>query len=245
MEHDRSPHFQTMHPPFRESPVMTRTSTESNPIPAASIDKIKAFAKECLSHARGSHGWEHTERVHRLCIHIGQIEKADLEVLEVAAYLHDVGRFHQDESKGRICHGEKGAEMAAAFLEHYPLPEKKKENIIHCIRSHRFRGSQEPQTLEAKILFDADKLDAIGAIGVARTFLFAGEVGATLHNPKINVAHTAPYTKEDTGYREYMVKLSKIKDRMLTREGRRMAKARHAFMARFFDRFLEEYEGKK
>jgi uncharacterized protein len=224
---------------------MTNKAMEPNPTLASSMDKIKAFAKECLSSARGSHGWEHTERVHRLCLHIGQVEKADLEVLAVAAYLHDVGRFQQDKTKGRLCHGEKGAEMAAAFLEPYRLPEEKKANIIHCIRSHRFRGNHEPQTLEAKILFDADKLDAIGAIGIARTFLFAGEVGAKLHNPNINLADTAPYTKEDTGYREYMLKLSKIKDRMMTQEGRRMAKARHDFMARFFDRFLEEYEGKK
>ena len=224
---------------------MPDTTNQSNPTLASSFENIKAFAKKCLSNARGSHGWEHTERVYRLCTQIGQVEKADLEVLAVAAYLHDVGRFYKAKTKGRVCHGEKGAEMAAAFLEPYNLPAEKRANIIHCIRSHRFRGNHEPQTLEAKILFDADKLDAIGAIGVARTFLFAGEVGAKLHNPNIDLADTEPYTEEDTGYREYMLKLSKIKDRMLTQEGRRMAEARHAFMARFFDRFLDEYEGKK
>jgi uncharacterized protein len=209
------------------------------------MDNIKAFAKECFSNTPGSHGWEHTERVHRLCIRIGQVEKADLEVLAVAAYLHDVGRCYQDKTKGRVCHGEKGAEIAAAFLDPYGLPGEKRDNIIHCIRSHRFRGHHEPRTLEAKILFDADKLDAIGAIGVARTFLFAGEVGAKLHNPNADPADTAPYTEEDTGYREYVLKLSKIKERMLTQEGRRMAEERHAFMAGFFDRFLDEYDGKK
>ncbi|MEJ2726763.1 MAG: HD domain-containing protein [Deltaproteobacteria bacterium] len=183
------------------------------------MDNIKAFAKECFSNTPGSHGWEHTERVHRLCIRIGQVEKADLEVLAVAAYLHDVGRCYQDKTKGRVCHGEKGAEIAAAFLDPYGLPGEKRDNIIHCIRSHRFR--------------------------VARTFLFAVEVGAKLHNPNADPADTAPYTEEDTGYREYVLKLSKIKERMLTQEGRRMAEERHAFMAGFFDRFLDEYDGKK
>lgn len=218
---------------------------EPKPYLAVGMDEIKAFAKKCLSNARGSHAWEHTERVYRLCLHIGQVEMADLEVLAIAAYLHDVGRLYQDETKGRVCHAEKGAEMAATLLEASDMSPEKKTNIIHCIRSHRFRGNSKPQTLEAKILFDADKLDAIGAIGIARAFLFAGEVGARLHEPHVDPADTAPYTEEDTGYREYKLKLSRIKDRMLTREGRRMAEARHTFMKQFFDRFVDEYEGKK
>jgi uncharacterized protein len=99
--------------------------------------------------------------------------------------------------------------------------------------------------LEAKALFDADKLDAIGAVGIARTFLFAGEVGAKLHNPHIEPEDTEPYSDEDTGYREYKLKLSRIKDRMLTTEGRRMAEERHQFMEMFFDRLTEEHEGRK
>jgi uncharacterized protein len=99
--------------------------------------------------------------------------------------------------------------------------------------------------LEAKVLFDADKLDAIGAVGVARTFLFAGEVGAKLHNPHVELQNTAPYTAEDTGYREYKLKLSRIKDRMLTQEGRRLAEERHTFMEMFFDRLTEEHKGHK
>jgi uncharacterized protein len=100
-----------------------------------------------------------------------------------------------------------------------------------------------PETGEARVLFDADKLDAIGAVGVARAFLFAGEVGARLHTPDVDPEQTRPYTENDTGYREYRVKLCKIKDRMLTSEGRRIAKERHAFMEQFFNRFIKEYEG--
>jgi uncharacterized protein len=211
----------------------------------STIQDIKAFAMKCLSNAHGSHDWDHTQRVYNLCLHIGHVEGADTEALKIAAYLHDVGRPYQDESKGTICHGEKGAEMAGALLEEYPVSDAQKANIIHCIRSHRFRGACRPETLEAKVLFDADKLDAIGSIGIARTFQFAGEVGAKLHNPYINPEDTEPYTKEDTGYREFKLKLSKIKDRMLTAEGRRMANERHAFMEMFFERFLQEHEGHK
>ncbi len=207
------------------------------------IEDIRAFAMKCLSGSHGSHDWEHTQRVYNLCMHIGQVEGADMEVLKIAAYLHDVGRPYQDESKGAICHGEKGAEIADALLERYPISDAKKANIIHCITSHRFRGNCLPETLEAKVLFDADKLDSIGAIGIGRTFLFAGEVGAKLHNPAIDPEDTEPYTEADTGYREFKLKLSKIRDRMLTGEGRRMARERHVFMERFFERFLQEHEG--
>ena len=207
------------------------------------IEDIRRFAEQCLSKANSSHAWEHTQRVYSLCMHIGRVEGADLEVLELAAYLHDIGRFYQDESKGTICHAEKGAEMAHDLLEQYPISGEQRANVLHGIRSHRFRGNAHPETLEAKVLFDADKLDAIGAIGIARAFQFAGEIGAKFHNPSANPGETEPYTEEDTGYREYMVKLRRIKDRMLTAEGLRMAEKRHAFMEAFFKRFLKELEG--
>jgi len=94
-------------------------------------------------------------------------------------------------------------------------------------------------------LFDADKLDAIGAVGVARVFLFAGELGARLHNPDIAVEDVKPYSIDDTGYREFKVKLCKIKDRMLTQAGMRIAIARDRFMENFFEQFLKEYEGER
>jgi len=209
------------------------------------IKDIKAFSMKSLSNSRGSHDWEHTHRVYNLCMHIGKVEGADMEVLKIAAYLHDVGRPYQDESKGSICHAEKGAELARPLLDKYPLPEVQKANITHCILSHRFRGNRKPESLEAKVLFDADKLDAIGAIGIGRAYQFAGEVGAKFHNPYVQPEETEPYTEEDTGYREFKLKLSKIKECMLTKEGRRMAEERHAFMERYFERFFQEYEGHK
>ncbi len=207
------------------------------------IDSIRDITKAHFADAKYSHDWEHTERVYRLCMHIGSVESADLEVLAVAALLHDIGRSIQDKAKGSLCHAEQGAKMAADILKEFPLPEDKKKNIIHSILCHRFRNDHHPETVEAKVLFDADKLDAIGAVGIARAYLFAGEVGAVLHNPDMDPLHAKPYTRNDTGYREYRVKLSKIKDRMLTGEGRKMALERHAFMEEFFERFVREHEG--
>jgi len=207
------------------------------------VESIRIQARQLFLEAAGSHDWDHTRRVAALCDSIGRVEKADLTVLRMAAYMHDIGRCHQDRSSGVQCHAKEGARMAAAILADVPLPDPEKRNIIHCIRSHRFRENHAPETLEAKVLFDADKLDAIGAVGVARAYLFAGEVGACLHNPDVDVTAAPAYSENDTGYREYLVKLRHIHSRMLTTEGRRLAAERHVFMVGFFDRFLSEIEG--
>ena len=200
-------------------------------------------ARDHFAQARGSHDWDHSLRVHRLCRHIGTAEGADLLVVEAAAYLHDIGRVDQDRTSGKLCHAEKGAAMARELLAHAPLCAERCENIIHCIAAHRFRQGDAPRTLEAKVLFDADKLDAIGAVGVARAFLFAGELGARLHSPEIDVAQARAYSENDTGYREYVVKLSKVRKRILTATGRHLADGRHQFMTEFFNRFIAEYTG--
>ena len=194
---------------------------------------------------RGSHDWEHTRRVVNLTKTIGALEGADMAVVVAGALLHDIGRCYQDSANGSICHAQKGADMAAAILDRFSFTDFQKDNIIHCIAAHRFRKAPHPETIEARVVFDADKLDAIGAIGVARAYLFAGELGACLHNPDINVEEAPAYSKNDTGYREYRVKLRWVKDRMLTAAGRNMARARHEFMECFFDRFLTEYAGKE
>jgi uncharacterized protein len=209
------------------------------------VTGISEKASGFFTDARGSHAWDHTMRVNTLCEHIGRREQADMTVLKAAALLHDIGRTLEDKANGRICHAEVGADMAQPLVSHLPLTRGQKDNILHCIRSHRFRGRHRPRTLEARVLFDADKLDAIGAVGVARAFLFAGEIGARLHNPDRRPEDTEPYSKDDTGYREYMIKLVKIKDRMMTAEGRRMAEKRHQFMQHFFEQFLAEHEGRR
>ncbi|MDD3301927.1 MAG: HD domain-containing protein [Candidatus Gracilibacteria bacterium] len=207
------------------------------------IKQIIKEAKKISKKAKGSHDWDHTMRVCNLCLKIGEKENADLEVLEIAAILHDIGRIKQDKCKGKVCHAEAGGIMSRELLEKYELEKDKFENIIHCIETHRFRGNKIPLTKEAKILFDSDKLDSIGAIGIGRAFSFSGEIGAKVHNKDLDLEKSKEYSKEDTAYREFHVKLKKIKDRMLTEEGKKVAQTRHDFMEFFFERLNKEVDG--
>lgn len=210
------------------------------------ISQIESAAKKYFINIHGCHDWSHVERVRKLALKIGRIEGADLRVVEVAALLHDIGRREEDLSKGLVCHAEKSVEKSRKLLAKYKFTKKDTENILHSILSHRFRNSHEPQTIEAKVLFDADKLDSIGAIGLGRTFQFAGEVGGKLYNfDRENLHKTKAYSEEDTAWREYVVKLSKLKGRMLTRTGKRIAAERDRFMVNFFKQFWREVDGLK
>ncbi len=209
-------------------------------------DDIKKIAQKLLASDASSHGWDHAERVWSLCRHIGRAEGADLDILRPAAYLHDIGRPEEKASGGTVCHAVAGAARARLILEEQGCDQETVNRIVHCIASHRFRrNGEQPATLEARVLFDADKLDAIGAVGIGRAFLFAGEVGARLHNPEADILNTRPYSSEDTAFREFSVKLKKVKNRMLTPTGRRIAEARHRFMVDFFDRLTREVHGEK
>jgi uncharacterized protein len=213
------------------------------PVSPALLAAIKEDARAFFRDARGSHDWDHTERVFRLCERIGKKEGADLGVLRLAALLHDIGRGEEDRSNGKICHGRTGAAMAGAVLAKHGLDAGTIRDVVHGIRTHRFRKRAVPKTLEAKILFDADKLDSIGAVGIGRAFLFAGEVGARLHDKDIDVRKTKPYTRDDTAYREFLVKLGRVRGRIFTREGKRIAAERHRYMVGFFDRLNRETDG--
>jgi uncharacterized protein len=226
-------------PTIGDAPAAGRVSVAE----AALLDKVRHAARSFFEKARGSHDWDHTLRVHALCLRIGPKEGSDMLVLEAAAYLHDIGRASQDAANGSLCHAVQGARRARTILDPLPMDGDRKANIVHCVRAHRFRDEHAPATVEARVLFDADKLDAIGAVGIARAYLFAGELGACLHNPHLAPEQAQPYSRDDTGYREYVVKLSKIKDRIITAEGKRLAGERHAFMTDFFERFLKEYAG--
>jgi uncharacterized protein len=212
-------------------------------VPRALIDRVREEALTFFRSARGSHDWDHTERVYRLSQRIGRKEGADLGVLALAALLHDIGREEEDRTRGRVCHARGGALKARAILKRLGGDRATIAAVDHCIATHRFRRGGAPRSLEARVLFDADKLDSIGAVGVGRAFLFAGEVGARLHDPLIDVRKTRPYTRDDTAYREYLVKLSRVRDRMTTREGRRLAAGRHRYMAGFFARLDKETAG--
>src|SRR3972149_6359381 len=121
------------------------------------------------------HGFDHVLRVYRMAEHLAQIEGADLEIVRAAALLHDAqGSATAGGDIGRFNHQHASAEFARQVLETEGWPEEKIAAVQHCIRAHRFRdGSEPPRTLEAKILFDADKLDVLGAIGIVRVVAYA------------------------------------------------------------------------
>ena len=210
------------------------------------FSKLRDKIKPHYEGGNNCHEFMHTERVYNLATKIAQKEKADLEIVKIATLLHDIARKKQDESKGKICHAEEGGKMAQEILNELDYPKDKIEEIKHCIESHRFRKSSiTPKTTEAKVLYDADNLDAIGAIGIGRAFSFAGHVGACVHHPdKELLINSEPYGEHDCAYREYLVKLSKIKEKMLTQTGKEMAEERHDFMNEFFTRLNLETEGK-
>jgi uncharacterized protein len=207
------------------------------------ISRSLEFARQMMKDLRSSHGWDHVQRVVVLADRIARAEKADGFIVKIAAILHDIAREDENRSNGSICHAERGSEISYKFLIEQGLDGKRAKHIAQCIREHRFRNSERPSTIESMALFDADKLDSIGAIGIGRAFLFSGEVGAKLHNNDVDILSTRAYTEEDTAYREYAVKLQYIKDRMMTSEGKRIALERNDFMEEFFKRLQEESQG--
>lgn len=213
------------------------------------IKLIETEAKKFFAGSSSCHDWTHVERVYKLAINIGKKEKANLFVLSIASLLHDIGRKVEMESCGKFCHAEKGAELAKIILQKYNIDQDTTDNIIHCIISHRYRNKYIPKTIEAKVLYDADKLDSIGAIGISRTFLFAGFLKNTLYtgNEKrlIKQKEKYEYGSDDTAIMEYEIKLKYIKDKMLTKTGKMISKDRHDFMVSYFKRFWQEVKGFK
>lgn len=207
------------------------------------LESVIEKTQKYFADAEGIHGWDHSLRVLRLALAIGKKIKADPNIVALAAILHDIAREDETNSGGTVSHAERGAIVADKILEDLGVDSDTRNKVHHCISSHRIKNNIQPDTPEAKAVYDADKLDAIGAVGIGRDFMFAERLGAHLHNT-IPVEQTKEYTSEDTAYREYMVELRFIKDKMLTKPGKEMAKERHDFMVKFFNRFLKEVEGK-
>jgi uncharacterized protein len=212
------------------------------------IESIREEAKGFFVGASGCHDWSHVERVHDLAVRLARKEKADIGIVRIAAYLHDIGRREEMRSKGKLDHAEEGVKLARKILARYDIKKETKENILHCILAHRFRNDHRPETIEAKVLFDADKLDSIGAIGVARDFLFAGTAGScslyTGNEKKlVKDARSFSYTEEDSALLEYYFKLKKVKSKIITQAGKEIARERHDFMVEFFKRFEKEIRG--
>lgn len=186
------------------------------------------------------HGLSHVLRVYRLCEQIGQAENANLRILRAAALLHDV----KGDVDFREDHHLAAADFAEKILGQEGWMEEDIRAVLHCIRSHRFRDKvEEPESLEAKILFDADKLDAIGAVGVARAVAYAVRAGMDVYAPPsphyLRTGELAQGESQTVAH-EYLFKLRHIKDRMYTKTGRSLAEARHQRMEEFFEGWMEE-----
>ncbi len=186
------------------------------------------------------HGFSHILRVYRLCEQIGSAEGADLRILRAAALLHDV----EGDVDLRLGHHLAAADFAENILQDEGWSAGDIQAVTHCIRAHRFRDNEEnPESLEARILFDADKLDAIGAVGIARAVGYALRAGMDVYAaPSRLFLETGELAEGEsqTVAHEYFYKLRHIKARLYTKTGRTLAEERHALMVRFFESWMKE-----
>jgi len=191
-----------------------------------------------------SHGFDHTERVYNMAIKLAKHEKADLDVIEIAALLHDIARSKEENDK-KICHADEGAKMAKNILKKYNLQSEKINNILHCIRVHRYSRGLKSETIEAKIIQDADRLDAIGAICVARVFAYSGKKNRPFHNTTIKPRDVYFGASSETSINHFFEKILKIKpEGFNTKKAKEIAKERYKFTKDFVGRFLKEWDGK-
>ena len=222
------------------------------------LQKIKEIVKEKMRGISPSHDFSHVIRVYNLCLTIAKEEKnVDLEVLKISALLHDIARRKEDLDKtGKIDHAKLSAKMAEKILKDLGYSKEKIEKIKHCIEAHRFKGRLKLKTIEAKILFDADKLDVCGAIGIARSACWVGENKAKIYSD----IPLSKYIKEnilggklpgriiDSSKHalniEYKIKLKNIQKRLFTKKAKEIAKERAEFMRQFFERLEKEIKGK-
>ena len=206
------------------------------------ISQLESAVKEHLELAPECHAYDHVKRVLNNALEIMAHEtKVNTQVVMMAVLLHDIARPEEMASKGEICHAEKGASMVRSYLESCGVHDEKIiDSVIECVRKHRYRDNNQPMTIEEKVVYDADKLDALGAIGIGRAFHFAGRIGARVHNSDEDALLSDAYSKNDSAYREYLVKLRHLKDKMLTEKGRELAEKRTRLMESFFQQLNKE-----
>ncbi|WP_026882727.1 HD domain-containing protein [Clostridium akagii] len=211
--------------------------------------KIIEIVKDKLTCS--AHNLDHVFRVYNLCLLISKYEKnVDLEILLPAALLHDIARVEESGDKtGQIDHAVLGSDMAGEILRNLEYEKEKIKRIKHCIKTHRFRTGNIPNTIEAKILFDADKLDVIGATGIARTFMLAGQFGQRLTIDESLEDYLNSNTVENgrlkdvskhTPFIEYELKFKKIPDKLYTKKAKEIGVQRLEFMEEYFNRLEEE-----
>ena len=211
------------------------------------IENTIVFVKKTLEGAEGGHDWFHIERVFNNSKLIAQGENANLEIVELGALLHDIAdsKFHGgDESVG--------PRVASDFLKSQNVPHETIEHVVKIIQNISFKGgntNQEFTSTELDIVQDADRLDALGAIGIARTFNYGGYKDRPLYDPEIkpNLKMTKEEYKASKAptINHFYEKLLLLKDLMNTETGKRLAKSRHDYMQGFLDQFYAEWNGDK
>lgn len=211
------------------------------------IDKTIAFVKEKLDNAEGGHDWFHIERVYKNSILIAQEEECDLIVVKLGALLHDIAdsKFHDgDETIG--------PKTARTFLESENVFEETINHVINIIENISFKGGNFENKFSSKeleIVQDADRLDAIGAIGIARTFNYGGFKNRALYNPSIapnlNMSKEEYKNSNSPTLNHFYEKLLLLKDKMNTATGKKIALERHKYMENFLSQFYAEWEGEK
>lgn len=203
-----------------------------------------------------AHDFDHIIRVYNLAVELAKGEDVDLEVIRVAALLHDIARAKEDDDPtGRIDHAVLSADMARPILKKLGFVEDKIKHIQDCIVSHRYKTDNRPKTREAEIVFDADKLEGTGAIGVARKFVWVGRNGANIYR-KVNIKQ---YIQENMGGKrtgrirdntkhspqiEFEVKTKHLCSSLFTKKAKKVCKERTIYMKNFLDRLEKEVKGK-
>jgi len=200
--------------------------------------KIKPYFEK-----HGGHDFAHTERVYRNAIKISKGENIDLDVVKAAALLHDIAREMEDIGKIK-CHAEEGAKIAKRILREINFPEEKIEKVVHAIKVHRHSKNKKAETKEAKIIQDADRLDALGAVCIARVFSYGAKKGRLIYDPKIKPKQKYEGDSE-TSINHFYEKIFKIKpETFKTKKARSMAEKRYKFVKNFVNQFIKEWEGR-
>lgn len=205
-------------------------------------------AKEWYQDADAVHDFSHIERVYRMSERLAKAEGADLEIVHAAALLHDA-EGTAPGGEARLEHHLRSAAFAGEILRAEGWPEERIAAVQHCVRAHRYRDDREPPaTIEAKCLFDADKLDVLGAIGALRVALYAALAGTPLYTPPS--AQFLQTGKELPGelhsaYHEYLFKLRNVESRLFTRTARQLAQQRAEYLKQFFEQLIAEINGER
>ncbi|AFU59879.1 putative metal dependent phosphohydrolase [Candidatus Nitrososphaera gargensis Ga9.2] len=204
------------------------------------LDKIKKRVKKALEGRDPAHDFQHIMRVYKNAEIIGRCEGADLTILLPAALLHDLVVYPKGSAKTSKS-ADDSADLAEKWLQRYGYPHDKIDKICYCIRTHSYSKRLVPSTLEGKILQDADRLDALGAIGIARTFSVGGTENRAFYNP------SDPFwkTKRELNDREwtldhFQTKLLKLKKSMHTKTAQEIAQERAKFMELFIGQMQKE-----